>query len=284
MKRSRSGIQSDFGFLLLIVLCFVGVMFISGDQDHYIQNLILLNVVFLMAILTYFTTITTGLILNILFIFGYGTYTIYQTIVVGAGVDIQNYFWLLMAPLYSCAIYLFSRGVQKIQQENEELRSLNDQFAMMDQNTNLKNILSFQKDATVFMALSKRYEIPLTLLVMEVRYWKEVRNMISDEQMSDVLYEMSQMSQTSIRNNDSLYMLDQENATWGLLLFTDKDGSKIVVNRIKEAVEHFNKNDKKKDFKVEFQLRMGGFEYDIASVQSPLEFIDKARKQLEYDV
>ncbi|MBH5317527.1 GGDEF domain-containing protein [Paenibacillus sp. GSMTC-2017] len=284
MNRNRSGIQSDLGFLLFIVLSFVGVVYISGDPDHYVQNLILLNVVFLIAILTYFTTITMGLLLNILFIFAYGTYTIYETVVVGAGVHIGTYFWLLMAPLYTSAIYLFARGVLNIQSENEELRNSTKQFAMMDQNTNLKNILSFQKDATIFMALSDRYEIPLTLLVMEVRYWKEVRNMISDDRMSDVLYELSQMSQTSIRSNDSLYMLDQENATWGLLLFTDVDGAKNVVNRIKEAVQEFNHKDKQKGFQVEFQLRMGGFQYNEETVRSPLDFIDKARKQLEYDV
>ncbi|MFD0588701.1 diguanylate cyclase domain-containing protein [Paenibacillus sp. GCM10027627] len=285
MKRNTGGLLSDGGFLLFIILCFIAILFMPGGSGRDFQSMVLLNVAFLIAILTYFTNVTAGLILNILFIFAYGTYTLYQSVVaVGNPVGAQTYFWLLMTPLFTGAIWMFSYGVQRIQRENETLRTANTQLATVDQNTNLKNSLSFQNDATVFMALSNRYDIPLTLLVVQVRYWNEVRRMISDNQMTDVLYEMSQLGQTSIRTNDSLYMLDQETATWGLLLFTDSDGANIVINRLKENVAHFNEDEKTNDFKVEFQLRIGKFEYSADTVQSPLEFIDKARKQLEFDV
>lgn len=136
----------------------------------------------------------------------------------------------------------------------------------------------------MFMALSTRYGIPLTLLVMQVRYWNEVRRLINDEQMKAVLSELSELSQTSIRSNDTFYMLDNENATWGLLLFADRDGSKIVADRLKTNVAAFNAREQSGGYKVEFQLRIGQYEYAPETVASPFDWIEKAGKQLEFDV
>nr|WP_306813124.1 GGDEF domain-containing protein [Paenibacillus soyae] len=276
--------MSDSGFLLFIVLCFAGILFVSGEQTHFLQNIVLLNLAFLISILSYFINVTTGLILNILFLFGYGTYTLYQTLAVGDAVPPGAYFWLLMAPLYTAAVWLFSLGMKRLQTDNDALREANSRLGALDQETNLRGALIFQKDAAVFMALSTRYGIPLTLLVIQVRYWDEVRRLISDEQMSSVLLELSELSQASIRSNDTLYMLDPGKATWGLLLFAGRDGAKIVAERLKANMAEFNARERSGGYKVEFQLRIGPYTYDPEAVASPFDWIDKASKQLEFDV
>lgn len=35
---------------------------------------------------------------------------------------------------------------------------------------------------------------------------------------------------------------------------------------------------------MKFELRIGASQYDAETVKSPLDWIEKARKQLEYDV
>lgn len=284
MKRYQSSLMSDAGFLLLFVICFIHVLFTAGDPNHYLINMILLNVSFLIAVITYFTNITIGLILNLVFIFGYGTYTIYQTLIVGEPLQTYNYYWLVMTPILTAVIALLTFSNRRLQQEAEQLHNKNATLATLDERTNLKNSRSFQSDATIFMALSNRYEIPLTLLVMTVKHWDELSRMISEAQMTEMIYDISRLSETSIRLNDSLYMLNAERPTWGLLLFTDQDSARIVVERLKEKVESFNSIEFSSKYKLDMKLTIGAVQYNPEEIPTPLDFIVKARQKLEYDV
>jgi GGDEF domain-containing protein len=284
LRRNQSSIISDSAFLLLFIASFISIVFTAGDPNQYIDNIIFLNLAFLIAIITYFTTMTTGLILNILFIFGYGTFTMYQTVVAGGVVGSQNYFWLVMTPVFTVITWMVTYANRQLQNENEHFKKTNATLATMDINTNLKNTLSFQSDATIFMALSVRYKIPLVLLVMSVKYWDELKSMISEEQMTEAIRDVSAISQTSIRTNDSLYMLNKENPTWGMLLFTDREGVAIVIKRLRQKVDELNASEYKERYKVELNLKIGATPYDPETAQSPMDFIVLARKQLEFDV
>ncbi|MFF2886829.1 diguanylate cyclase domain-containing protein [Paenibacillus sp. NPDC057967] len=283
MRRFQSSMVSDAAFMLLFAACFVSVVFTARDPDLYLQNIIFLNVAFLIAIITYFTTVTTGLILNILFIFGYGTFTLYQTVIVGGLIGSQNYFWLIMTPVFTLATWMITMSSKRLQAENEELLKNNSSLATVDANTSLKNTLSFQNDATIFMALSLRYEIPLTLLVIQVKYWDEIKRMISEDQLTEAIQDMSKLSQTSIRTNDALYMLNREHPTWGMLLFTDRPGAQMVIDRLKRRVDELNEMESEK-YKVSLNLKIGAIQYERESIPTPLDFIAQAKKQLEYDV
>lgn len=284
MKRYQNSLLSDTAFLLLFVICFIHIVFTAGEPDHYMINMILLNVSFLIAVITYFTNITVGLILNIVFIFGYGTYTIYQTVVVGEPLQSYHYYWLIMTPVLTAVIALLTFANRRLQQEAEQLQKRNASLATLDERTNLKNSRSFQSDATIFMALSNRYEIPLTLLVMTVKHWNEMSRMISEAQVTEMIYDISRMSETSIRMNDSLYMLNADHPTWGLLLFTDQDGAKVVVQRLKEKVESFNTIEFSNKYKLDMKLTVGAIQYNPDEIEEPLDFIAKARQKMEYDV
>lgn len=284
MRRSIGGLLSDGGLVAFIILCFVGILFVTGDPDHYLLNILMLNVAFMISIIVYFTNVTTGLVLNIVFIFAYGTYTLYRTLAVGETVSAESYFWLLMSPLFTAAIWMMTSGIKRLQADAESLKETNERYATMDRSTNLRTLLSFQKDATVFMALSKRYGIPLTLLVIQVKYWHDVRRFIAEDGVAEALIRLSELGESSIRSNDSLYMLDKDNATWGMLLFTDSEGAMVVANRLRANMESFNEREGEGGFRVDFQLRIGECEYSPEAVASPLDFINKARKQLEYDV
>ncbi|MGF7048873.1 GGDEF domain-containing protein [Paenibacillus sp. DS2015] len=284
MKRHQSNLVSDIAFLLLFVICFICIVFVAGKPDQYIQNIIFLNISFMLAIVTYFTSLTAGLVLSIVFIFGSGTFTLYQSVVQGSMVGDESYFWLIMAPAITFVTWLLTRANKQLQEEKEQLLKSNTSLATMDENTNLKNSLSFQRDAAVFMALSTRYEIPLTLLIINVRHWDEIRRMTSEEDMTAAMNDVSILSQTSIRTNDSLYIFDKENPTWGMILFTDREGANIVIERLKEKVIDLNVGDKADKYRIELNLRVGAVEYQTESIATPLDFIVEARKQMEYDV
>lgn len=276
--------MSDIALLSFLVLVFICIAFIAGAPDNYLQNIIILNVAFILAIVTYFTTVTAGLILNLVFIFVYGFYTMYQTISVGETIGLSTYFWLIMTPLLTVVLWIFTLGNRELQNENQRLEKITANTAIVDENTNLRNSISFHKDASLFTGISTRYQIPLTLLVVKVKYWKEIRRIIPDDQLAEAIYDVSQLSQASIRTNDALYLLDKDDATWGLLLFTDSAGAKIVIERIKLKLQELNDTEFANKYKVSLGLKIGAVQYEPGTIENPLDFIVQAKKQLEYDV
>ncbi|MBP1991828.1 diguanylate cyclase domain-containing protein [Paenibacillus eucommiae] len=284
MKVNRNSLISDIAFLLFLVLCMICIAFTASDPNSYVQQLIFLNVAFLIVIVTYFTTVTTGLVLNVMFIFGYGMFIMYQTVSRGDTIGLPTYFWMIMTPLLTITIWVFTMASQKLQTENEMLRGQTARLATLDESTDLKNVISFTRDMDVFAGISTRYKIPLTLLVIKVKYWKEIRLMISDEELPDAIRDISRIGQSSIRTNDTLYLLDKEDATWGLLLFTDQDGVKTVMERIRQNLKEFNMHEFANKYKVDLNLKMGSLEYNHETVESAFDYIVQAKKQLEYDV
>ncbi|MEK3985490.1 GGDEF domain-containing protein [Paenibacillus sp. VTT E-133280] len=284
MRRNRSGLVSDIALLSFLVLLFICIVFISGAPDDYIQNIIILNVAFILAIVTYFTTVTAGLVLNLVFIFTYGFYTMYQTISLGETIGLNTYFWLIMTPLLTVVLWIFTLSNRELQAENQRLEKKTANMAIIDENTDLRNSISFQKDAALFTGISTRYQIPLTLLVVKVKYWNEIRRIIPEDKLAEAIHDVSQLSQASIRTNDALYLLDKDDATWGLLLFTDSDGAKIVIERIKLKLQELNDTEFVKKYKVSLGLKIGAVEYQASTIENPLDFIVQAKKQLEYDV
>ncbi|MEK5240284.1 diguanylate cyclase [Paenibacillus sp. FSL L8-0470] len=284
VRRNRSGLVSDLGFLAFLVLVFICIVFISGSPDHYIQNIIILNLAFLLALVTYFTTVTAGLTLNLAFIFGYGFFIVYQTVSQGETIGLDTYFWLIMTPLLTVVLWVFTTSSRELQAENKRLMKKSANLATVDENTDLRNSVSFQKDASLFTGIATRYKIPLTLLVIKVKYWSEIRRLIPDDQLSEAIYDVSQLSQSSIRTNDALYLLDKDDATWGLLLFTDREGAKIVIERIKFKLQELNDTEFSTKYKVNLGLKIGAVEYEAETIENPFDFIVQAKKQLEYDV
>ncbi|CAH1210404.1 hypothetical protein PAECIP111892_03484 [Paenibacillus auburnensis] len=284
MRRNRSSLVSDLGFLGFLVLVFICIVFIAGSGNDYIQNIIILNIAFILALVTYFTTVTAGLALNLAFIFGYGFFIVYQTVSRGETIGISTYFWLIMVPLITVVLWIFTSSSRELEAENERLKKTTANLATVDENTDLRNSISFQKDASLFTGISTRYGIPLTLLVIKVKYWSEIRRLIPEDQLSDAIYDVSQLSQSSIRTNDALYLLDKEEATWGLLLFTDREGAKIVIERIKYKLQELNEHEFSGKYKVNLGLKIGAVQYEAETIENPLDFIVQTKKQLEYDV
>ncbi|URN92620.1 MAG: diguanylate cyclase [Candidatus Pristimantibacillus lignocellulolyticus] len=284
MKRFQNSFLSDVAFLSFIVVCIVMTIFVSSDPNAYVVNVILLNAAFLIAIITYFSTMMTGLILNLLFIFGYGSFTIYQAVTLGELVGTSNYFWLVMTPIVTILAWLLTQTNRKLQEENDHLQRQSLTLVMLDEKTRLKNTLSYQQDITTFMALSERYKIPLTLLVINVKYWDEIKRIMTAEKFSSALLEVSDISQSLVRTNDSLYLLNNENPTWGIVLFTDIEGASIVIKRFKDKINELNEYEFKEKYAVELQLRIGTAQYDPQNPVSPLELISVAKRTMEYDV
>ncbi|HAM1487218.1 TPA: GGDEF domain-containing protein [Listeria monocytogenes] len=284
MKKITNNLFADIGFLFLILLCFITIGFIINTPDEYLRNIILLNITFLLVIITYFTNLTLGLILNVLYIFIYATYIIYEIVANQIAYGFGSYFWLIITPLFTVASAMFTRNTSRLQEENTKIKQQNLYLGTIDQETLLKNIVSFQNDERIFSSISRRYDLPLSLMVIKVRHWRELKRFQSEDEMRLALQDISAILETCIRTSDVLYLLDKDDATWGLLLLTDEPGGKLVADRIKSRIAEANTEEFAAKYRVKLELRIGTSQFDSEKVKTPLDFIDLATKELEYDV
>ncbi|EAD9640668.1 GGDEF domain-containing protein [Listeria monocytogenes] len=284
MKKITNNLFADIGFLFFILLWFITIGFMINTPDEYLRNIILLNITFLLVIITYFTNLTLGLILNVLYIFIYATYIIYEIVANQIAYGFGSYFWLIITPLFTVASAMFTRNTSRLQEENTKIKQQNLYLGTIDQETLLKNIVSFQYDERIFSSISRRYDLPLSLMVIKVRHWRELKRFQSEEEMRLALQDISAILETCIRTSDVLYLLDKDDATWGLLLLTDEPGGKLVADRIKSRIAEANTEEFAAKYRVKLELRIGTSQFDSEKVKTPLDFIDLATKELEYDV
>ncbi|MDT1940225.1 hypothetical protein MX586_09090 [Carnobacterium divergens] len=281
MKNNQ--LLSDLSLLGFLLLNFIVAIFVGMNPERFAQNIIFMNIAMILAIVTYFTTITMGLVLNLLFIFGQGSYALFLATTNSQSVSLNLYFWLVMTPLFSVMIYLFSYHTKELQAENHQLERKTRQLGTLDAETRLRTMTAYKEDALVFMSTSRRFNLPVSMVVIQVKYWNELQRMLDDEQISEVIKRVTRSTKEAIRDNDVLYVLDREHLTWGLLLFTDQDGSKIVTDRIKEFFEK-----SAREFSdlhtVDLVIQAGAAQFDKETIHTPYDFVEAAIKELEYDV
>ena len=97
MRRNKN-IQTDISFIALVVLMFVYFIFLIYQEEYLMDNFLIASVVFIIVLITYFTNLTTGLIINTTLILTYITYIIIQSLTKGAVIRPYVYFWILMSP------------------------------------------------------------------------------------------------------------------------------------------------------------------------------------------
>ncbi|WP_303868099.1 GGDEF domain-containing protein [Acetobacterium wieringae] len=285
--KNRDHVLSDLGIVFFLVLTFVTITFTAQDTDHYVQNLVMLNVTFLVILITYFSNITLGLVTNGVVIFFYISYTIFLVLVNGEPLTASSYFWVVLLPLYTYVVSLMTSRNQALQNRVTELEDENVSLSTVDPDTGLRNFRTLVSDAKIFIGMSKRGQIELSLMMIKFRHYKEIKRILGEERLPLFIRQMTEVMNRSLRAEDTLYLIEKEDITFGLFLITDTVGTKIVEKRIRDHMKTEEFYTITAPYEVEIDLKIGVFHCDNCKngeMVSPLEFIEKARKEMEYDV
>lgn len=285
--KNRDQVLSDLGIVFFLVLTFVTITFTAQDSAHYIQNLVMLNVTFLVILITYFSNITLGLVTNGIVIFFYISYTIFLVLVNGEPLTASSYFWIVLLPLYTYVVSLMTGRNLALQNRVKELEDENTSLSTVDPDTGLRNLRTLISDAKIFIGMSKRGQIELSLMMIKFRHYKEIKRILGDERLPLFIRQMTEVMNRSLRAEDTLYLIEKDDITFGLFLITDTAGTKIVENRIRSHMKSEEFYTITAPYEVEIDLKIGVFHCDdckTGEAVSPLEFIEKARKEMEYDV
>jgi diguanylate cyclase (GGDEF)-like protein len=155
---------------------------------------------------------------------------------------------------------------------------------MIDDETGLKNERAFINDCLSYMHIAKRYNHGLELMVIGFRFQAEIERILGKNKMDELIKNISVVLQEHLRQEDLVYIIDKKKVLWSVLFMTNDVASmKIVHNRVKEKISQIDMSNIIKINKVDIKMQLGSANYN-ENIESPLEFIEIAKKEMEYDV
>lgn len=282
MKRIRKNLQTDLSFILLLVLLFVYFIFLIYQEEYLMDNFLIATVVFVIVLITYFTNLTTGLIINTTLILTYITYVIVQSLTQGIVIRPYVYFWVGMSPALTTAFSLFTMSTAHLEKEVADLGNKLVLVSTLNEDTKLKNLRAFENDANIYMGIAQRYDIDFGVLVIRFKYQREIESLSHKEGMKRVVLQVIDAVRKATRAEDELYQLDGEEITFALLMLTKKESGSIVQDRIKERIAQINTNEILNTRQLVLDMKIG-MAFDDGK-QNALEILDAAKNAMQYDV
>ncbi|HRX57206.1 MAG TPA: diguanylate cyclase [Eubacteriales bacterium] len=283
MKRVRKNLQTDLSFILLIVLIFVYFVFLIYQEEYLVDNFLIAAVVFIIVLITYFTNLTVGLIINTTLILGYITYVIVQSVTKGIVVRSYVYFWIVMSPALTTAFSLFTMSTAQLQRMVADLDNKLVTISTLNEDTKLKNLRAFENDAGIYKSIAERYDIGFGIVVIQFKYQKELERLSKKEGMQQVVMEVIGAVRKATRAEDELYQLDGSEIMFAMLMLTKKEGLEVIHDRLKEAIAQINTSDILNTRQLVLDMRIG-VAFDGGQGKSVMDLLQSAKDSMQYDV
>lgn len=144
-----------------------------------------------------------------------------------------------------------------LKQANDKLREL----AFRDELTGLYNHRYFQEIVDAELNRSVRYKHPLTLLLLDIDYFKEVNDTYGHLVGDQVLKEVSQIMVKLVRQNDIVARYGGEEFAI-VMPETGKVGGKVIAQRVRRGIEQHQIDSKKQTLSV--TVSIGLYSTDMA--------------------
>ncbi len=276
MRGKVRSFTTDFSFVAMVVLGFIAAYFLSADSGNQIQNSLILCLVSAILLITYFTSLVIGLVINAVFIFLLFGYTLISSANTGIPISANTYFWMIWPPLMTLAVGTFTSQTSDFQAENAALHNHLEEVSLIDEATGLRNLRDFENGASIYMNISERYNMPLELIVWRLRYQSDLFRMVGNENKGKVVRMICDCITDTLREEDLLYIVNDSPYEWALLMFTDYHSSASIIERIKENTEQLDFSSFTKLKVIPVDLETSVKVYDQKTT-TPLSFLESAR-------
>ncbi|QJD83608.1 diguanylate cyclase domain-containing protein [Cohnella herbarum] len=271
-------------WVIVIAILMYGVvnLFILLPKEHYFENMIMLSLIFAIGIMSYFSGMVISLGLAAVVIFFYGSYVMYGNVILGNAVESHVYYWMVLLPTVAIITSNIGGQVRGLQAENTKMKQEYADYVTVDASTGLDNVKVFYGVLNQHMGLSRRFDLPLSLMLVNIMYFDDIKGIVGSDRMKDILKTIGGHLVEFTRTEDCSYMLE-DGRTFALLLFTNKEGAMIVKERIKENIKQLNVDNSAKAVTIKLELKIGISEY-LDREQDVIGFRKSAEKDMEYDV
>lgn len=272
----------DF-YITLLIGYFFSIAMIFGylEAGDNIEGYILLTVLMIVSLVSYYVGKTGALITAMISDFVYCTYLFYISFTQGKDIDGVAFFWIIGIPLSAIIVSSLSAYILEIQNKATSLESDNENLVMMDEDLGIKNGKAFLNEIPIYINLNKRHGMDVSLLLVRIKHSKNMQKILGEDMYTEMLKNSSDILVKCVRYEDGKYLLDKN--TFAYVLITDYEGALVVKNRMKKEIGEMKF--KKKNFgrHLNVEISIGIYTQD-EKVEDGLSFIKLAEKELDYDV
>lgn len=284
MRNNNESLLADFFLMAFLFLVFISIIFVVETPAYKEIHILVLGGIFFICIFTYFTSLTTGLMIAISIDFIVLSLYLYMSLTKSIPIKEIIYFWVIMLPLFVITLGNFTNKVIQLQKTNGVLEQQVKELITLDEQTGLRNHTAFMYDTLAYMNIAQRYEHELVFMVVGLKYPGEIKRMIGNEKMQQIIGDISNILEASMRKEDIVYIIDREKALWGILMITNHEQGMIQVNqRVRDKVNQLHVEGRKKGRPIKIDLVIGQSLYN-SSMESPIELLESAKRQMQYDV
>ena len=282
MDKLSKKIDSYMIALVLELFIVVMILFISKENTNFLLNFIMLGITFLISITTYIGGIIFGLILTSVAIFLYASLIFYRNTVLNIDINYISYIWMLSMPIICMTSGRLSNVILALQQDNKVLKDKYKNLVTVDEVTGLGNIKHFYSTLEKEMSKSNRHKNKLTLMMIKLPYYKEIRKIIGEEKTYNLVKSVSNIIIDSTRSEDERYYLESDMI--GIIMpYTDFDGANTVKERIKKNISELNLELNQGKSYIDIDTKIAIVEYK-ESINGSIEFKNLCEEELQYDV
>ncbi len=281
-KHQNANLYIDICWLLFLAV-FAGTAILMALSGHLILNTIYLFCTIVLLLITYFWGLLTGLMINFLFIAAQVVIVLYQYLNQTTTIPWSLMFWMVQPLLLSVILYFLTVNQTYLQQQNRDLQTALIARGAFDAQTNLRTRVAYQEDAQVFIETNRRFHLPVATLIIKIRYYNDLRRMMTADQLTELLQLASATIKKITRDNDVTYLLDRDDPTWAILIYADADGARVATGRIKDGFEQAVREHPDL-VNVALALVVGVATWDPETMKTPSDFMNAGLKETEYDV
>lgn len=284
MKNSdgRAATMSDVLLMVFLVLVFF-VAAVTAVTHTVLVGAVYLIVTVVLILIGYFFGTIPGLAADLLFLLGQTLFIIYLAEMQRTFNVWVMLFWLVAPVLLMLSFNGMTQQLRILQTDNARMRADMVERGALDEQTNLRTMVSYIQDVGVYTETNRRFNLPVTTVVIQVRYFTDLQRMMSTERVDELIKVASAAINDATRDNDIVYMLDDTNPTWAVLLYSDSAGAGIAATRIKERFVEATAASVALQ-SVDLSLRAGIEQWDGQTMHDPHDLMNGAIKELEYDV
>ena len=279
MKDITKKINGYFLLIFLELLLLVTVYF-STRSSMDLRSFFLINISIILIIICFYLKLPMSIGTSLIFVFLYGSYLIYEAM---ANTIYESsmylYIWLIIIPALCLTSSSLGSSILALKDEANSFKNSD----YIDPITKFDNKYNFYKHLEGEMALSRRHNLSLTLLIIEIQYFDQLSAIYPNEIVEKVIKNLSESINKITRLEDKKYTLDK--GSFAVILpQTTEAGGEVLKNRLKSSLEDINVEVRELNRGLNFNFKMSVKEYSKTINESSLDFKAETERNLEYDV
>lgn len=235
----------------------------------------------IVALASYYLNRTFVLVIILIIDFVYTSYNFFISVVSDVKIGEGVFFWIVIIPVTAFIVSFLSEEINNLENSYTKIISYNEKFIKVDVSTGLRNISAFMEEMPVYIKLYKRYNVHVSLILVRIKYGNRILKIVGKEYFNKVLVKCSEELSDSLRFEDRKYIVDDD--TFAFIIISDKDGASIVKNRLKKSIGELKMGKETLYNDLNIEVQIGSYTIN-ESINDAMEFIERAEKELEYDV